>query len=90
MKQKYARFLIITILLNLLFLYYTTVFCTIYSSSTKGWSEGGIIGVFLDIFGISIAIPLIKSSVRILVRKFQFLKFLIIIDYSFFLLNYVL
>ena len=89
MSGIYKRFLLITFLLNLLCLYYSTVFCTIYSSSTKGWIQGGIIGVFLDVFVISVTIPLIKSSIRILIRNFKILKFLII-DYSFFLLNYVL
>ncbi len=80
----------VTIILSALCIYYNTVFCHIYSGSSLAWFHGGAIGLWIDFFGVGIGIPLIKATVRILMRKFYFLKFLIIIDYSFFFLNYIL
>lgn len=90
MKIGYLRFIILATILTLICIYYSTVFCSIYKSSYPGWFQGGVIGLMLDLFAISIAIPFIKTSVRVLIRNFKFMKFLIIIDYSFFFLNFVL
>ena len=78
------------IFLTILSTFFTTIFCFIYSKSVPGWFQGGIIAFFLDVFVISILIPIIKSLVRILVRLHWIFRPLIIIDYSFFILNYLL
>jgi len=89
MKIRYTIFYIVAFLMSLLCVFYSTVFCSIYNGSFPGWFQGGVIGLFLDLFAISIAVPVIKTSVRVLIRNFKFLRFLIIIDYSFFILNFI-
>ncbi len=90
MKKKYRNFILLVIFLTLLSTIFTTIFCFIYSKSVPGWFQGGVIGFFIDVFIVSISIPIIKSTVRILIRQHWIFKPLIIIDYSFFLLNFIL
>jgi len=71
-------------------LFYTVIFCSIYSKSVSGWFDGGVIGLFIDFGIVSIAIPIIKALCKILLRKSIIFRPLILIDYSFFFLNFVL
>ena len=90
MKEKYKRFILIVVFFTLLSNFFCTIFCFIYSKSVPGWFNGGAIGFFLDVFIISILIPIIKTLVRMLVRIHWIFRPFIIIDYSFFILNYLL
>lgn len=90
MKRKYSLFLVLVSLFTLLLLFYCVIFCHIYSKSVPGWFDGGAMGVFIDLAIVSIAIPLIKTICKILLRKSIIFRPLILIDYAFFFLNFVL
>ena len=90
MRIIYIRTFIGYFVFNLIILYYTVIFCSIYSVSVPGWFNGTILALSIDFLIISVCIPIIKVLVRILIRKFNLLRFLIIIDYSFFILNFIL
>ena len=90
MKGKYRLFLAVVIIFTSMMLFYTIIFCSIYSKSEPGWFNGGILGVFIDLFIISIAIPLVKTVSKILVRKSIIFRPLILIEYAFFFLNFIL
>jgi hypothetical protein len=90
MKKRYNIFIIIVVFLILLSMFFSAIFCYVYSKSVPGWFQGGIISFFISVFIVSILIPLIKTIVKILLRKHLIFRPLLIIDYCFFFLNYVL
>jgi len=90
MKKKYRIFIGIVIFLTLISIIFSTIFCYIYSKSVPGWFQGGVISFFISVFIVSVAIPIIKTVVKILLRKHKIFRFLLIVDYLFFVLNYVL
>jgi hypothetical protein len=81
MKTRYFFFQVATFTINFISWYYALVFCAIYSNSSRNWIYGGIIGLVTDWYGISIAIPLSKAILRILVRNYRYLRPLIVIEY---------
>jgi len=81
MRLKYGLFIGMTILVSLLLWYYVIAFCGIYSSASIGWIYGSIAGLMLDWFAFSISIPLIRACLRLIIRKFKRLKFLIRLEY---------
>jgi hypothetical protein len=88
MKIRYRIFIGIVLFLSLLSAFYCAIFCYVYSKSVPGWLHGGIIGLFLDFFILSISIPLVKTTVKTLLKKHWIFKPLILIDYCYFILNY--
>jgi hypothetical protein len=90
MKRTYRKFFGVVISLTLISMGFSTIFCYIYSKSVPGWFQGGIIGLYIDIFIVSIAVPLIKSLVKVILRIHWIFRPLLIIDYCFFFLNYFL
>jgi len=90
MKKTYKKTFITYFVFNILILYYSMVFCSIYSASEIGWFNDTILALFIDFSIVSICIPIIKVLVRVIIRNFRLLRFLIIIDYSFFILNFLL
>jgi Co/Zn/Cd efflux system component len=89
MRSGYIRSIIVTFSINLMCWYYAIAFCSVYTTSTSGWIYGGIMGIVIDWCIISFALPLIKSSIRVLVRKYHKLKFLISVEYFFWLVNFL-
>ena len=81
MRLKYGFFIGMTILVSILLWYYVISFCGIYSSSSMGWIYGSIAGLMIDWFAFSLFIPLVRASLRLLIRKFKKLKFLIRVEY---------
>jgi hypothetical protein len=87
MKCRYRLFVFTSLFINFVCWWYVIIFCGIYTTSTSGWIQGSIIGLVIDWCGISLAVPLIKTTIRILIRKYPHFKFLIILDYTFFLVG---
>ena len=90
MKKYYIRFIIISGILFLINIYYTAIFCYIYSNSIDGWVNGAETGALLDWCLISLTIPLVKTVVRLTVRNCKYLRFLMVVEYSFFILNFIM
>lgn len=90
MRKYYKRFLIVSSICFLINLYYSAIFCYIYSNSVEGWLNGTYSAAILDWFTVSFCIITLKAIVRFVLRHCYYLRFLIIIDYSFWILNFVL
>jgi hypothetical protein len=90
MSKKYKQFFLVITFFTLISLIFSTIFCYVYSKSVNGWFQGGVIGLFIDLFIVSIAIPLIKTIVKCLLRLHWIFRPLLIVDYCFFALNYLL
>ncbi len=84
MKVRYFVFQVSAFTINFICWYYALVFCAVYNDSSRNWLYGGLIGLVIDWFIISIAIPLSKAILRILIRNFKRLRFLIIVEYFYF------
>jgi hypothetical protein len=87
MRSQYRTFVATMIIVNLICWYYVTVFCGVYITSAKGWIYGSITSIILDWFGISILIPVIRTGIRLIVRKYQKMRFLVTVEYLFFIKN---
>ena len=74
---------------NLIIWYYVTVFCGVYITSSRGWIYGSVIGIFMDWCIVSILIPALKTSIRLIVRKYSKMRFLVTIEYLFFVKNFL-
>lgn len=88
MKSKYRTFVITMMIFNLICWYYVTVFCGVYIGSSKGWIYGSVYGIIIDWCLISLIIPILRTSLRLLVRKFDKMRFLVSIEYLFFIKNF--
>lgn len=90
MSRKYTIFIRLVIFITLLSMFFSTVFCYIYSKSVSAWFQGGVIGLLIDLFIVSLTIPLIKSIVKMFLRAHWIFRPLLIVDYCFFFLNYLM
>jgi len=69
MMLKYILFVVITTLLNIFIWFFTISFCGIYVTSANGWVVGTFVGLcILDWIFLSIGIPLIRATLRVLIR----------------------
>ena len=89
MRLTYILFIAAAFIMNFVCWYYIIVFCGIYKNSCVPMMEGAVIGVMIDWFGISLAIPIIKSTLRVLIRKYPNASFLLTIEYFFWVVNYL-
>lgn len=85
MRWRYTLFIVLSITTSIFLWYYVITFCAVYETSSTGWIQGAMIGLVIDWFGISLLLPLIKTSLRLSVRNYPFLYFLVYIEYLFFL-----
>lgn len=83
MNLKYLLFVLITSLLNIFIWFFTISFCGIYVTSANGWVVGTFVGLcILDWIFLSIGIPLIRATLRVLSRN-NGLKFLAGVEWLF-------
>lgn len=75
-------------ILNLVIIYYITIFCSIYSESQFGWFNDTVIAMFIDYFIITPIICLVKTIVKVSLRTHFVFRPLLIVDHLFFLLNF--
>jgi hypothetical protein len=78
---RYTLYYIVTTIFNIIFWYYVVAFCGVYITSSSGWIYGSFSGIILNWFFISILIPIVRTSLRMGVRKYRKLKFLIGLEY---------
>jgi hypothetical protein len=81
MKIRYSLYFVITSFFNILFWYYVIAFCGVYVTSSSGWIYGSFTGIILDWFFISILIPLVRTFLRVGIRKYRKLRFLVVLEY---------
>ena len=87
METRYMVFQIAAFTINFVCWYYALVFCAVYSDSSRNWVYGGLTGLFVDWFVISLLIPLSKTLLRLGIRNFKYLRFLIVIEYFYFVIG---
>ena len=87
MATRYIIYIFITFLINFFCWFYIITFCGIYVTTVTGWVNGSLVSLFLDWVIISVIIPFLKTIIRITVRKYSMLKFLIGFEYTFWILN---
>jgi len=80
---QYISFLTIVNSINLFCWYYVTVFCGVYETSASGWIYGSIFSILIDWLGFSLILPFIKTSLRVIARKFKFMKYVAFLEYTF-------
>lgn len=89
LRKKYITLFIFYCLLNSFIIYYVSIFCFVYPNSGFDWFNATINSLFIDVVLISMVIfPLTKTTVKLIIRNFPLLRFLILIEYAFFLTNY--
>jgi hypothetical protein len=88
MGLRYKLFIGISLLINFICWWYVIIFCGIYVTSSTGWIQGSVMGIVMDWCIISLLVPFIKAVLRILIRKYPHLKFLVVIDYFFFIIGF--
>jgi uncharacterized protein YybS (DUF2232 family) len=88
MMPRYLNFLIVAFIINFFCWYYVIVFCSIYVTSSTGWIDGALVGLLLDWCGLSFIFPLIKALVRYYIRRHPKARFLVIIEYFFWISNF--
>jgi hypothetical protein len=74
--------MVLTTLINILSWYYVIAFCGIYVTSSIGWIFGSFSGIILDWVALSTAIPLFRAFIRVIIRKYKFLNFLISLEFA--------
>ncbi len=87
MQTRYYVFKIAAFTINFICWYYALVFCAIYSDSSRNWVYGGLIGLVIDWFIIGIVIPISKALLRLGIRNYRFFRFLIFIEYFYFVIG---
>ena len=75
--------------LNLFCWFYSIVFCAIYPQTSPGWMNGILIGAATDWGLFSFCLPLIKSLLRAIGRKYKKLGFLVYIEYLLVISNFL-
>jgi hypothetical protein len=88
MMLRYFNFLTVAFLINFFCWYYVIVFCSIYVTSSTGWLDGALVGLLMDWCGLSFIFPMIKALVRYYIRRNPKARFLIIIEYFFWISNF--
>ncbi len=89
MNFRFFMFKMFTFIVNIICWYYAMLFCSIYKASEKNWLYGGIISLIMEWFILGLIIPFTKALLRILIRRFKKLRFLILIEYLYFILNFI-
>ncbi len=89
MRSRYRTFVTTMMIFNLISWYYVTVFCGVYLGSAKGWIYGSVNGIILDWCVISLIFPILRTSIRLIVRNFEKMRFLVTLEYLFFIKNFL-
>jgi hypothetical protein len=78
MKCKYVTLFVITFLLNMMFWYYISAFCSVYVKSSLGWVYSGILNIALSYGFIQFLNPITKACCRVLVVRFNNIMYIFI------------
>ncbi len=89
MKTRYIKVVLIILAINFINWLYILIFCGVYPHSVSGLINGLLLGILIDWCLISIAFPLIKATLRIIIRNFPRCRFLVYIEYLFLLTNFI-
>jgi hypothetical protein len=89
MNLRFFIFKMFTFIVNLLCWYYAILFCIIYKASEKNWFYGGIISLIMEWFILGMIVPFAKALLRMIIRRFKKFRFLILIEYLYFILNFI-
>ena len=75
MQWKYRIFYILTLLLNILFWYYTMAFCAVYVKTSLGWVYSSIITLLLSWFILELIEPVSGAIIRSIVSRWQSMRY---------------
>ncbi len=89
MTSRYLIFIVMILLLDLFCYSYIITFCGIYSDSSKGWINGVITAVLIDIFIVFTIMAVVKALIRVIIRRYKSCKCLIHLENFFYLLDFI-
>ena len=71
MLWRYTVYIILVLIFHLLSWYYVTAFCGVYIKSSINWFIGGIISLLIQFIISQPLLPLIRTTIRALAKKYQ-------------------
>lgn len=69
MRKRFFAYMIISITLMVICIYYVLCFLFTYVNSRKNWMEKVYLGMIIDYMGIKLGIPLVKIILRLLIKQ---------------------
>lgn len=71
MRLRFIIYMLVALIINLVCWYFVVCFCATYPNSSENWMKGIYLGMIIDYLGIKLVIPLIKTSLRQLIKYTQ-------------------
>jgi len=68
MKVRFIIYMLVALIINLTCWYFVVCFCATYPNSSENWIKGIYLSMIIDYLGIKLGVPLIKASIRLLIR----------------------
>jgi len=89
MRWRYILYMILTLLIEGLIIYFLVIFCNIYSTVSIYWFQNSMVSIILGLLILEFVIPLMATIIRTIILNFKYLRFLYYFQYIFLLLKMI-